>query len=115
MSNNYSKDEDLQIYEKPFNVKKQERDNKKLICNGMLEVDPNIWIPIQCVMIPIRETELAIQCTITVNHVDDDRIDEIYGDCIGWIPKVKINSCYWICINIFNHQLKVSNRRFTNV
>lgn len=108
----YDKDDDLQFYEKYFDVENTTQ-NDKLTCEGMLEVDPNIWIPIQCVMIPIRETEKAYHCTITVNHVDDDKIDELFGGSkVSWIPKSKIDSCYWICIHVFEHTLKVSNRRF---
>lgn len=111
----YDKDEDLQFYEKFFDVENQNPtlNDKKLVCEGMLEVDPDVWIPIQCVMIPIRETELAYHCTITVYQVDDDKINELFGgDKVSWIPKSKIDSCYWICVNVFEHTLKVSNRRF---
>ncbi len=114
MTNNYDEKDDLPFYEKYYTLESALNDKPTLSCKGMLETDPDMWIPIECRMQVMRETDLAYHCTITVYQVDSaySTLELFGGKKVSWIPKSMIDSCYWICKNVFLHDLKVANRRF---
>lgn len=114
MTNKYDENEDLSFYEKYFDIESTSDDKETLSCEGMLEVDPDIWVEITCLMKIMRQTEMAYHSTITVNQVDSSGLsNELFGGSkVSWIPKSQIESSHWICKNVFEHPLKVSNRRF---
>ena len=80
---------------------------------GTIETGWGEWIRIETSVCPSRETEKAYLAEITVYRCDDiGRSDIFFEETEHWVPKSMSGNVWWICKNIFEHELKISNKRY---
>lgn len=71
------------------------------------------WIPIETSVQVRRETEKAYFGNVTVYECDSvGRVDTLFEKTDTWVPKSMSDNPWWICTVKFEHQGKVSNKRF---
>jgi len=73
------------------------------------------WVPITCTIEVHKETEKAVNGTVTVLSDDNNEDDKImYGPEIFWIPKSMCENVWFICTILYDEENKVSNKRWND-
>ena len=86
-------------------------ENFEIECEGMMETAGQ-WVPIDCVVEVVKETEKAYYGMVTVYECDDYGRSDVIYEKETWLPKSMSENPWWIITKMFDFSGKVSNRRF---